>query len=162
MNFRNHLWIFNIIGGILSIVSVLTPTSYNDTTPTLYFVWMTQIGVDVDPISIYLLRQDVLLVFISWILLLTIVFSSLITITLTSAYIRNTLNLKKLKWKLIISAGLIVASTLFWIFMMEHFYNSYGYNHWITTGGGYRPSFGVIGPFIGAFLMVFGSFSVRE
>ena len=44
MNFRKYLWIFSIIGGLLSIISIMTPTSYNDTTPTLYYVWMTQIG----------------------------------------------------------------------------------------------------------------------
>ena len=161
MNFRKYLWIFNIIGGILSVISVLTPTSFNDTTPTLYFVWMTQIGVDIDPLSIYLLRTDMLLVLVSWILFLIIASCSLITVTLSSVYIRASLNLKKLRWKLIISAVLIIASTLFWIFMMEAFYNTYGYNHWITIGGGYSPYFGVIGPFIGAILLIIGSFSER-
>jgi hypothetical protein len=161
MNFKNYLWIFNIIGATLSIISVFSPTSFNDTTPTLYYVWMTQIGVDVDPLSIYLLRTDILLVLISWILFLIILSSSLITLTLSSVYIRTSLNLKKLRWKLLISATLIIASTIFWIFMMEGFYNSYGYNHWITTGGGYSPYFGVIGPFIGASLIIIGSFSER-
>ena len=46
----------------------MTPTSYNDETATLYFVWMTQIGVDVEPVAIYLLRTDLTLVIISTIL----------------------------------------------------------------------------------------------
>jgi len=45
--------------------------------------------------------------------------------------------------------------------MMESYYNLYGYNHWVTTGGGYSPFFGVIGPFIGAALLVVGSFARR-
>ncbi len=63
---------------------------------------------------------------------------------------------------MIIIAGIVIAATLWWIVMMEFFYNEYGYNHWITTGGGYKPSFGVIGPFIGAALIVLGAFSRRE
>ena len=161
MNFRKYLWIFSIIGGLLSIISIMTPTSYNDTTSTLYYVWMTQIGVDIDPVAIYLLRQDLTLVLISWILVFIIFSSSLVAITLTSVYIRASLSLKRLNWKLLIMAGLIISSTLFWIFMMESFYNSYGFHHWITTGGGYSPYFGIIGPFIGAFLIVIGAFAKR-
>ncbi|MEJ2295451.1 MAG: hypothetical protein P8Y23_11885 [Candidatus Lokiarchaeota archaeon] len=162
MIFRKYLWIFNIIGGLLSIISIMTPSSYNDTTSTLYYVWMTQIGVDIDPLAIYLLREDITLVLISWIVIFIIFSSSLVTITLTGVYIRASLNRKKLNWKLLIMVGLIIISTLFWIFMMESFYNLYGFHHWITTGGGYSPYFGIVGPFIGAFLIVIGAFSKRK
>ncbi len=57
MKIRNYLWILNIAGAILIIISIMTPTSYNDQTATLYFVWMTQIAIDVEPFAIYLLRQ---------------------------------------------------------------------------------------------------------
>ena len=123
---------------------------------------MIQIGIDVDPLDIYLLRTDVLLVTVSVILALTIFSSSLIVITLTSTYIRATLNLKKLRWKIFLIAGLIIGATLYWIIMMELFYNSSGYNHWIFTGGGYSPYFGVIGPFIGASLIIIGAFAKRD
>ena len=63
---------------------------------------------------------------------------------------------------MIIIAGIIIACTLWWIIMMELFYNEAGFNHWITTGGGYKPFFGVIGPFIGAALIVLGTFWRRE
>lgn len=162
MTIRKYLWILCVIGALLSIISIMTPTSYNDTATPLYYVWMTQIGIDADPISIYLLRQDLILVLISWILVFSIISCSLITITLTNVYIRNALNLKKLNWKLLIMAVIIIGSTLFWIFMMESFYNIYGYHHWIASGGGYSPYFGVIGPFIGASLIIIGSFSKRE
>lgn len=162
MKIRNYLWILYIVGAILIIISIMTPTSYNDEVATPYFVWMTQIGVDVEPVAIYLARTDLTLVIISTILALTIFSSSLIAITLTITYTRASLNYKKLRWKMIIIAGIVIASTLWWIVMMELFYNEYGYNHWITTGGGYKPSFGVIGPFIGAALIVLGAFSRRE
>jgi len=161
MNIRKYFWIFSIMGGLVSIISIMTPTSYNDITPTLYYVWMTQLAVDVDPIAIYLLRQDLILVLISWILFFIIFSSSLFAIALTNVYIRNSLSFKKLKWKLMIIPILIIFSTLVWIFMMEFFYNSYGYNHWIVSGGGYSPYFGVVGPFIGASLIPLGSFSKR-
>lgn len=159
MRIRDYLWIFSILGGLLSFISVLVPTSFNDTTSTLYFVWITQIGVDVEPMTIYLLRTDVILVSVSWLLMLIIVTSSFITITLTIVHIRNSLSFKKLRWTNLIMALLIVASTSFWIFMMEDFYNSSGYNHWVLTGGGYTPFLGIILPFIGAGLIGLGFFS---
>ena len=162
MKIRKYLWILNLIGGIIIIISIFTPTSYNDTSPTLYFVWMTQIGVDVDPFAIFLLRTDLMLVSISTILALIIFSSALMAIILTSIYLRASLPFKKLRWKMIILALLTFISTLFWIIMMESFYNETGYNHWIATGGGYSPSFGVIGPFIGAAFLVLGSFVRRE
>jgi len=48
------------------------------------------------------------------------------------------------------------------IIMMELFYNEYGYHHWVATGGGYSPYFGVIGPFIGAIFILAGSFVRRK
>ncbi|NHJ25672.1 MAG: hypothetical protein EAX89_13895 [Candidatus Lokiarchaeota archaeon] len=162
MNIRKYLWILNIIGAIIILISILTPTSYNDTYPTLYYVWMTQIGVDIDPLAIYLLRTDLMLVVISTILALIIFSSSVIAITLNLTYVRLSLNFKRLRWKMLLIAGLVIASTLFWIIMMEAFYNQYGYNHWIAMGGGYSPYFGVIGPFIGAVIIGFGFFVKRE
>ncbi len=161
MKIRKYFWILNIVGGLIMLFSIFTPTSYNDTTPTLYYVWMNQIGVDVYPLAIYLLRTDVMLVTISTILAIVIFSSALLSITLTGVSLRNSLPFKKLQWKMIILALLTTASTLFWIIMMESFYNLYGYNHWVTTGGGYSPFFGVIGPFIGAALLVVGSFARR-
>ena len=162
MKIRKYLWILNLVGGLIILFSVFTPTSYNDTTPTLYYVWMNQIGLDVDPLAIYLLRTDVMLVTISTILALILFSSSLLSITLTSASLRNSLPFKKLQWKMVILALLTIASTLFWIIMMESFYNLSGYNHWSTTGGGYSPFFGVIGSFIGAAFLLVGSFARRE
>ena len=162
MKIRKYLWVLNLIGGLIIMISILTPTSYNDTNPTLYFVWMTQIGVDVEPLVIYLLRTDLMLVTISTILALIIFSSGLMTITLTSIYLRASLPFKKLKWKMILLAILVIVSALFWIIMMESFYNTYGFNHWSFTGGGYSPSYGVILPFIGAAFLVVGSFIRRE
>ncbi|MHA1257192.1 MAG: hypothetical protein ACTSPS_16500 [Promethearchaeota archaeon] len=39
MKIRKYLWILNLIGGIIILISIMTPTSYNDTTmliPLLY------------------------------------------------------------------------------------------------------------------------------
>ena len=162
MKIGKYLWILNLIGGIIILISIITPTSYNDTTPTLYYIWMTQIGVDVEPLAIYLLRTDLTLITISTILALIIFSSALMAITLTSIYLRASLPFKKLQWKMIILSILVIFSTLFWIIMMESFYNEAGYNHWIANGGGYSPFFGVIGPFIGATFLVVGSFVRRE
>lgn len=159
MKIRHNLWVFSIIGGIIAFISVLFPTSFNDTSPTLYFVWITQIYVDVEPLEIGLLRTFVDLVLVSWILMLTIVVSSIITITLTIVYVRASLSLKTFKWMSIVGAFLNIAAPLFWIFMMEAFYNANGHNHWVFTGGGYSPFLGIILPFIGAGLILIGSFS---
>jgi len=162
MKIRNYLGILYIVGAILVIISIITPTSYNDETASVYFVWMTQISVDVEPVAISLLRTDLALVVTSTILTLIIFSSSLIAIILYIIYVRASLDYNKLRWKMIIIAGIIIACTLWWIIMMELFYNEAGFNHWITTGGGYKPFFGVIGPFIGAALIVLGTFWRRE
>ena len=161
MKIRRYLWILNFIGAIIIIISIFTPTSYNDTTSTFYYVWMNQIRVDIDPLHIYLLREDLQLVTISTILALIIFSSALMSLTLTSIYIRNSIPFKKLQWKMIVLVLFVLISTLYWIIMMESFYNYFGANHWIFTGGGYSPYFGVIGPFIGAALLVVGSFARR-
>ncbi|MHA1509244.1 MAG: hypothetical protein ACTSO6_11130 [Promethearchaeota archaeon] len=103
-----------------------------------------------------------MLVTISTILALIIFSSSLMAITLTSIYLRASLPFKKLRWKMDIIALLVIGSTLFWIIMMESFYNESGYNHWSATGGGYSPFFGVVGPLIGAIFLGLGSFVRRE
>ncbi len=162
MKIRRYLWILNFIGAIIIIISIFTPTSYNDTTSTFYYVWMNQIRVDIDPLHIYLLREDLQLVTISTILALIIFSSALMSLTLTSIYIRNSIPFKKLQWKMIVLVLFVLISTLYWIIMMESFYNESGYNHWVATGGGYSPYFGVIGPFIGATLLVAGSFVRRK
>ena len=161
MKFKKYLWILSLIGGIITIVSILTPTSFNDTSSPLYFVWMNQIGVDVEPLEIYLLRTDLMLVTISTLLALIIFSSGLLTISFTIIYLKNSLPFKKLQWKMVVFAVLVIVSTLVWIFMMELSYNVHGYNHWTIAGGGYSPFFGVIGPFIGAILIIVGSFARR-
>ncbi|MFW9971286.1 MAG: hypothetical protein ACFFDF_13925 [Candidatus Odinarchaeota archaeon] len=162
MRIRNYLWILSITGAILIIISILTPTSYNDTNPTLYYVWMTQVAIEVQPFDIYVLRTDLTLDLVSWVLFLAILSSALIALTLNITYVRNSLNFKKLRWKMILIAGIVIVSTLFWILMMEFFYNVSGFHHWIYTGGGYTPYFGVIGPFIGATLLIIGVFTRRD
>ncbi|MFX0073810.1 MAG: hypothetical protein ACFE96_00095 [Candidatus Hermodarchaeota archaeon] len=162
MKIRKNLWILNIIGGIITLFAILTPTSYNDTGPILYIVWMNQIGVDVEPLAIYLLRTDVTLVLVSTILALIIFSSALIVIVITFIYLRASLSFRKLQWKAIVLTLLVIVSTITWIVMMELFYNRFGANHWTFTGGGYSPYFGVIGPFIGAVLIILGSFVRRK
>lgn len=162
MKIRNYLWTLYIVGAVIIIIAMMTPTSYNDTGSPLYYVWMTQIGIDVNPFDIYVLRTDLTLVVVSWTLLLAIFSSALVAMTLTVTYARASLDFKKLRWKMFVIAGIIIFSTLFWIIMMELFYNSAGFNHWINLGGGYSPHFGVIGPFIGAALIIIGAFTRRE
>lgn len=162
MKIRNYLWILNIVGAILIIISILTPTSYNDEGSSVYYIWINQISVNLDTEAIYLLRKDIPLVFYSTILALIIFSGALIAITLTITYIRTSLDYKKLRWKMIIIAGIVISSTLWWILMMEFFYNEAGYNHWVVSGGSHKPYFGVIGPFIGASLMMLGSLWKRE
>ena len=162
MKIKHYLWVFSIIGGMIAFISVLLPTTFNDTTPTLYFVWFTQIAVNIEPLEIYLLRTEVILVLVSWILMLIIVVCSILTVTLTIGYIRASLSHKTFKWMSLIGAVLNIASPLFWIFMIESFYNEAGYNHWVLTGGGYTPFLGIIFPFIAAGLILLGSFSIKR
>ncbi|MFX1378236.1 MAG: hypothetical protein ACFFA4_04010 [Promethearchaeota archaeon] len=156
--FKRNVKVLPIIGGFLAIISILMPTSFHTEIGNTYFVWINQLYLRIDPtpIAIGLLRTDLTLVIFSITFGLIIVSSSvtIITATLLCKKFSKILSENKKIW--ITVALLIAISTLSWIIMMEVFYMIYGYNHWITSGGGYIPYFGVIGPFIGTIIIIIG------
>ncbi len=147
-----------IIGGILTIIALFTPTSFHTEPGNTYFVWMNQLYLETDPgpLTIGLLRIDLELVIYSTIFSVVIYTSALISIILSTVYRRQPINPKGYKRNAIILATLITLSTLAWIIMMEIFYRRNGFPHWSIGGGGYIPHFGVIGQFIGSVFIVMG------
>ncbi|MFW9818930.1 MAG: hypothetical protein ACFFE5_04920 [Candidatus Thorarchaeota archaeon] len=156
--FRRNVKVLAIIGGFLSIFSILLPTEFHTEVGNTYFVWINQLYLELEPtpFAIGLLRLDLTLVIFSIAFGLIIVSSSIAIITATLLYQRFSKFLIENRGLWLTIASLIVLSTLAWIIMMEIFYNISGYNHWVTFGGGYIPHFGVIGPFIGSGFIVLG------
>lgn len=84
--------------------------------------------------------------------------SAIITITLTNFYRKSSKSYQNLKWKLLFLAFLIILSTLGWIIIMEIVYLNSPQRHWEL----YSPHFGLIGPFIGASLIILGAFLTKD
>ncbi len=159
MNFlKKNAKILSIIGGILTIFAILTPTSFHTEPGNTYFVWITQLYLETDPgpLVIGLLRTDLMLVIISFIFAAIIFSSAIISITTSLIYRKVSVETKGKRRNMLILATLIAISTLAWIIMMEVFYRINGFPHWSLGGGGYIPHFGVIGPFIGTGFLIFG------
>ena len=156
--FRKKNYIFPIIGGILAIVALFTPTSFHTEPGNTYFVYFNQLYLETDPgpLIIGLLRLDLTLVVYSTIFSVIIYSSALVSIILSIAYWRQSISPKGYKINAIVLATLIALSTLAWIIMMEIFYRANGFPHWSIGGGAYIPHFGVIGPFIGSFFIIIG------
>ena len=57
--FKRNPWLLPIIGGVIALISLFTPTTYNYSYGTdLYYVWMNQLAIDIEPglIEPYLLK----------------------------------------------------------------------------------------------------------
>ena len=159
--FKRNPWLLPIIGGLIALISLFTPTTYNYRSGVqLYYVWMNQLAIDIWPnlITPYLLRTDLSLVILSISLSVIIFVSTIVLITSTNIFRKTSRSYQKLKWVWLLLAILIIGSTLIWIIYMEIFYNISGASHWQN----YRPHFGVIGPFIGAGLIIIGTFLVKK
>ncbi|MHA2325250.1 MAG: hypothetical protein ACXACB_07620 [Promethearchaeota archaeon] len=159
--FNKNQWVLPIFGGLITLISIFTPTTYNYSYGTdLYYVWMNQLALDIEPGSLIpsLLRTDLALLILSITLTDIIFTSSIVLITSTNIYRKSLRSYKNLRWTWLIFASLIIVSTLTWIIYMEIFYNNAGYSHWQN----YRPYFGVIGPFIGASLMIIGIIFAKD
>ena len=160
--FKKYSWILPILGGFIALISLFTPTTYDRTTSELILIWMNQLAVRINDFTG--LQPPELWRYILWLNLHSIAFeliifaSAIITITLTNIYRKSSKSYQNLKWKLLFFAFLIVLSTLGWIIIMEIFYLNGPQRHWEW----YSPHFGVIGPFIGASLIILGAFLTKD
>ena len=163
--FNKYATLFPIIGGVLTIFALFTPTSFSTDSIATYYVWMfqTYLHTDPPPIRIGLLRWDPMLLTFSIIFSVLIFLSAVIIVWISIIYRKNSIKFKKFKNILLILAIVITLLTLAWIIMMEVFYMIYGANHWVGIGlGHYIPHFGTIGPFIGAIFVVIGILLERK
>jgi hypothetical protein len=156
---------FPIIGGVLALIALFTPTSFSTDSIATYYVWMfqTYLHTDPPPIRIGLLRWDPTLLTFSIIFSVIIFLSALIIVWISIKYRKDSISFKNFKNFLLILAILISILTLAWIIMMEVYYMIYGANHWVGIGvGHYIPHFGIIGPFIGSIFVVLGILYERK
>lgn len=159
---KNIPFFLIIIGGLLTLISLFTPTTYNYRFGTdLYYVWINHLALDVEtiPLELYLLtsRADIFLVCFSIVLAGILLGSVVVLFSLTTSYKKASITFQKLRWKWLTIAIIISLSTLVWIILMEIFYAFQGGSHWLN----YRPHFGVIGPFIGSSLIMVAFFLIK-
>lgn len=157
--FKMNPWLIPMIGGLIALISIFTPSTFNNGGTTVY-IWMTQLAVEVDSGSLTpsLWRSSLPINILSITVSLIIFASAIILITLTNTYRKHKRNFKGLKLTWVILASLIIASTLTWIIYMEIMYFIQGSSHWQS----YTPHFGVIGPFIGSALIILGAYLIKE
>jgi hypothetical protein len=147
--------ILAVIGGLLAVIAIFTPTTTFNLPGSLTYVWMNQLGYIVEGAfpGAELWRSDLFIVLFTTALTLIIFTSSFILLTTTIVYRKESGKISALRKKWLIEATLIAVSTLTWIVYMEIAYQIRGYSHWQS----YDPHFGVIGPFIGAGF-IYGAF----
>jgi len=158
--FKRNPWTLPIIGGLITIISLFTPTTYDRNPGELILIWMNQMGVRIlagSPTP-ELWRSILWLNLFSFVIEVIIFASSIISVTLINTYRISSRSLQELKWKLLLSAVLIIISTLTWIIMMEVAYINSPRRHWEW----YSPHFGVIGPFIGSGLIIAGVILAKD
>lgn len=156
---KQYATYFPLVGGIITIVAIFSPTSFSTDAIATYYVWMfqTYLHIDPAPIRIGLLRSDAILLTFSISFSILLFLSALIIIFISIKYRKKSIKFQKFKNILLSLAILISLLSLAWIFMMEIFYIIYGANHWVGIGAGhYIPHFGVMGPFIGSIFVVLG------
>jgi hypothetical protein len=157
--FNRNPWVLSIIGSLIVLISIFTPVTTWNPSGSFAIQWMVQLGLRLEPfIEFGLWRTDPGLLSLSIILSVILFASGILIITLTAIYKRTSRSFQKIKWLWFLFAILIALSTIAWIIMMELFYNAQGGSHWQS----YDPNFGVIGPFIGAGLIILGFFLIKE
>ncbi|MHA2007345.1 MAG: hypothetical protein ACXABO_09635 [Promethearchaeota archaeon] len=156
---KKHIWIFVFIGAIIALIALLTPAAFlNIRSPSFdndFYLWMcnlffsnrfeagirtTTIEFDINLISLIpsILCSGMIIIF------------SIITIFTANNYRKGVID-AKISW--LFSAIVTIIATIIWIIMMEVSRRVlYGHEFW----GLLYPSFGVIGPFIGAGLEIVG------
>lgn len=154
-----YIWWFPLIGGITTLISFSTPAAYffydYPTYSTQFYRWMLDFyvslvffengtqtintGINTSPTG-----------YISWICSLLIIISSIIIILNANKY-RKGIIVPKNNW--LIFSLIITTLTLSWMIMKEiSTINSYSHSFW----GLLSPGFGIIGPFLGAGLILVG------
>jgi len=157
---KRNLWILPMIGCFIALVSLFTPTTYDSNPGELILIWMNQMGLRIlagSPTPEFW-RSILWPNLFSFACEIIIFASTIISITLINTYKISARSFQELKWKLLLSAALIIISTLTWIIIMEIAYLNSPRSHWEW----YSPHFGVIGPFIGSSLIIAGVILTKD
>ena len=154
---KRFVWIIPYLGIITCSIAILTPTAFFENViwnhEIINWIWGYFLDTFNSTVSGGFYSDPIQLV--SSVITSSIIFASILIITL--GLIKSRDNIKKGSINLsiyIIPAVSIIISTIFWMVMMETAErNIYDISMW----GRYVPGFGVIGLFIGASLIIFGS-----
>ncbi len=162
---KKLVWIFPLIGGIITLIALLTPAAYfiyrSPSFTSDFYLWMCNLYFSHRfEFGIYttIIEFDTQLIGLipSIILSLIITILSILTITTAIKCRKGTMNIN-ISW--MVSAVVIIIATIIWMIMMEVSRRVlYGHQFW----GIFNPGFGVIVPFIGAGLEIVGYIFLKK
>jgi len=146
--YKNYLWLIPFIGGIISLIALLTPAAYDSSMGNYYYYWIWgfvsyKIG------------------YIEWIgfdeytlsLIPSIICSSILIVSMVILIISSNKYGKGLNTMRLYLGILIITTTTVWILLMEIIdLIQFGTSFWEP----FYPGFGVIGMFIGGALSIIG------
>lgn len=158
-DFRDFIWVFPLIGGIITLISLFTPAAFVFRMWDFVFFWMWGLLV-IHYSSIELgtfnsiTFNDNMLILIPSIISSIVIFISVIILFVSSYFCRRERN----EQNIIKSRGLgpsilIIVSTILWMITIEiAFIGPVSISFWNT----YNSGFGVIGMFLGAIVAIIG------
>jgi len=146
-DYKEYIWVFTLIGGILALISIITPIATNVVTSTLtFYCWTWGILSVGSQISVLLNSNSVLLFvgLLSAFLILVAVSIIIITVYKMS---RNSIKKNLIGPYWLISGFLIVGALIISIMGLVSYVLS-----------GYIPNFGVFGQVIAAIIVIIGAY----
>jgi len=153
------IWIFPFIGGIITLISFLTPAAHriyrSPSFESDYYLWMCNLFIShryETGIHTTEIKFDINLISLipSIICSLLIIFFNITCIITANKYRKGVLN-TKISW--LVLAILTIITAIVWMVMMEvSRVILYGHTFWDIVS----PNFGIIGPFLDAGLEIIG------
>ena len=129
---NENSWIISLIGGIFVLLSLFIPVTTWNPPGEFSLQWMFQLGLRLESFFEFgLWRWDPGLLSLSIALSAIIFVCSITHIILIGIYKKTTRSFQKIRKYWILFSLLIAFSTVSWIIMMELYYNSSGYTHWL-------------------------------
>lgn len=155
---KDYIYVLPLLGGILTIISVVSPTAYLSIWGVTIYYWMwgltTASGMGMSAIEF----NPELISLISGIICSVLIIAFGAMMLLTANKVRKSKEINEDVERLWLIMGvLVIILTIFWIVIVNIFIPDASIFGTMNSFWGYfNPGFGVVGPFIGAGLTITG------
>lgn len=146
--YKNYIWSIPLIGGIISLIALLTPAAYDSSMENYYYYWIWGfVSYKIGYIE-HIGFDEYILSLIPSIICSSILITSMVILIISSNKYRKGISNMRL-----FPGILIITITIVWILLMEIAdLIQFGSSFWEP----FYPGFGVIGMFIGGALSIIG------